>query len=81
VGVAERTERLLITLVAIGLTGLGVPYVLAIGLWALAVLSVVTFGQRVAVVRRGAAARPVPPVLAGKQGRDHGGDPDDLPPS
>jgi phosphatidylinositol phosphate synthase len=81
VGVAERTERLLITLVAAGLTGLGVPYVLAIGLWALAVLSVVTFGQRVATVRRGAAARPVPPVLAGKQGRDHGGERDGLPPS
>src|SRR6516165_10123374 len=79
VGVAERAERLLITLVAIGLTGLGVPYVLAIGLWALAVLSVVTFGQRVAVVRRGAAAVPVPPVLARNPGRDHGGGPDDPP--
>ena len=55
VGVAERTERLLITLVAAGLTGLGVPYVLAIGLWALAVLSVVTLGQRVDAVRRAAA--------------------------
>jgi len=81
VGVAERTERLLITLVAAGLTGLGVPYVLAIGLWVLAVLSVVTFGQRVAAVRHGAAVRPVPPVLAGKQGRDHGGEPDAPPPS
>jgi CDP-diacylglycerol--glycerol-3-phosphate 3-phosphatidyltransferase len=79
VGVAERTERLLITLVAIGLTGLGVPYVLTIGLWALAVLSVVTFGQRVAVVHRGAAAGPVPPVLAGNSARDHGGEPDDPP--
>ncbi len=55
VGLAERTERLLITLVAAGLTGLGVPYVLAIGLWALAVLSVVTLGQRVDAVRRAAA--------------------------
>lgn len=52
VGIAERSERLVIALVAAGLTGLGVPYVLAIGLWALAVLSTVTFGQRVAVVRR-----------------------------
>ena len=52
VGIAERSERLLIALTAAGLTGLGVPYVLAIGLWALAVLSTVTFGQRVAVVRR-----------------------------
>ena len=56
VGFAERTERMLLALVPAGLTGLGVPYVLAIGLWALAVLSVVTFGQRVAAVRRGASA-------------------------
>jgi phosphatidylinositol phosphate synthase len=55
VGVAERTERLLIALVATGLTGLGVPFVLAVGLWALAVLSAVTFGQRVEAVRRAAA--------------------------
>jgi CDP-diacylglycerol---glycerol-3-phosphate 3-phosphatidyltransferase len=77
VGVAERTERLLITLVAAGLTGLGVPYVLTIGLWALAVLSVVTFGQRVDAVRRGAAGRPPAPVPAGDSRRDHGGEPPD----
>jgi CDP-diacylglycerol--glycerol-3-phosphate 3-phosphatidyltransferase len=56
VGIAERSERLLIGLVSAGLAGLGVPYVLAIGLWALAVLSAVTFGQRVLAVH--AAARP-----------------------
>lgn len=50
VGIAERSERLLIGLVAAGLSGLGVPYVLAIGLWSLAVLSAVTFGQRVVAV-------------------------------
>ena len=50
VGIAERTERLLIGLVAIGLSGLGVPYVLPIGLWVLAVLSAITFGQRVHAV-------------------------------
>lgn len=52
VGIAERTERLLIGLVAAGLSGLGVPYVLPIGLWALAGLTAVTFGQRVLAVRR-----------------------------
>src|SRR6202049_2068255 len=52
VGVAERTERLIIVLVSAGLTGLGVPFVLAGGLWALAVLSTITFGQRVLVVRQ-----------------------------
>ncbi len=52
VGVAERSERLLVALVAAGLTGLGVPFVLAIGLWAVALGSTVTFGQRVWVVRK-----------------------------
>ena len=52
VGIAERTERLLIGLVAAGLSGLGVPYVLPVGLWALAGLSAFTFGQRVFAVRR-----------------------------
>ena len=56
VGIAERTERLLIGLTSAGLSGLGVPYVLAVGLWVLAVLSAVTFGQRVLAVH--AATRP-----------------------
>src|SRR5215469_1441990 len=77
VGIAERTERLLITLVAAGLTGLGVPYVLAIGFWVLAVLSLVTFGQRVNAVRRAVAGRPASPVPAGGSWRDHGGEPPD----
>jgi CDP-diacylglycerol--glycerol-3-phosphate 3-phosphatidyltransferase len=56
VGFAERTERLLIGLVAIGLAGLGVPYVLPIGLWLLAAVSLFTFGQRVWAARQSAAA-------------------------
>jgi CDP-diacylglycerol---glycerol-3-phosphate 3-phosphatidyltransferase len=52
VGLAERSERIVIILLSTGLSGLGVPYVLPVGLWALAVLSTVTFGQRVLVVRR-----------------------------
>jgi CDP-diacylglycerol---glycerol-3-phosphate 3-phosphatidyltransferase len=56
VGLAERSERMLIALVAAGLSGLGVPYVLAIGLWLLAAASTFTFGQRVLAVHRGAAA-------------------------
>ena len=55
VGFAERTERLLIGLVATGLSGLGVPYVLSIGLWLLAAVSAFTFGQRVLAARRSAA--------------------------
>jgi CDP-diacylglycerol--glycerol-3-phosphate 3-phosphatidyltransferase len=57
VGIAERAERLLIGLVAIGLSGLGVPYVLPIGLWILAALSAFTFGQRVWAVRKAAQSR------------------------
>jgi CDP-diacylglycerol--glycerol-3-phosphate 3-phosphatidyltransferase len=56
VGFAERTERLLIGLVATGLSGLGVPYVLSIGLWILAAVSLFTFGQRVWAARQSAAA-------------------------
>jgi CDP-diacylglycerol--glycerol-3-phosphate 3-phosphatidyltransferase len=66
VGIAERSERVLIALVSIGVSGLGVPYVLAIGLWLLAALSAVTFGQRVLAVH--AAARP-----AQGAGTVHGG--------
>ncbi|HKB29980.1 MAG TPA: CDP-alcohol phosphatidyltransferase family protein [Streptosporangiaceae bacterium] len=57
-GIAERPERLLVGLVATGLSGLGVPYVLTGGLWLIAVASVVTFAQRVLDVRRGALAAP-----------------------
>lgn len=74
VGLAERTERMLLALVPAGLTGLGVPYVLTIGLWVLAVLSVVTFGQRVAAVWRGAASKPRAAALAGSN-RPAGGEP------
>jgi CDP-diacylglycerol---glycerol-3-phosphate 3-phosphatidyltransferase len=52
VGIAERAERLIIGLVAIGLSGLGVPYVLSAGLWIVAVLSAITFGQRVYAVHK-----------------------------
>lgn len=53
VGIAERTERLILTLFAIGLAGLGVPYALAIGIWVLAILSAITVLQRIIVVRKG----------------------------
>ncbi|TNY35895.1 phosphatidylinositol phosphate synthase [Thermomonospora catenispora] len=56
VGIAERSERLIIVLVATGLDGLGVPHVLAGALWLLAVLSTFTVGQRFMAVRRQALA-------------------------
>src|SRR6202044_3046071 len=55
VGLAERSERMVIALVVIGLTGLGVPYVLPVGLWVLAASSAVTLAQRMLAVRRATA--------------------------
>jgi len=51
-GIAERTERLIISLAAIGFDGLGVPYVLAVGMWSLAILGVFTVAQRMLIVKR-----------------------------
>lgn len=50
VGIAERTERLIIILVGTGLSGLGAPYVLAISIWLLVVLGLITIVQRIRVV-------------------------------
>ena len=50
-GIAERTERLIISLTAIGLEGLGVPYALAIGIWLLLALAIVTVIQRILIVK------------------------------
>ena len=49
-GVAERSERLIIVLVAYGFHGLGVDYVMAIGLWTVALLSLFTVYQRMTIV-------------------------------
>ena len=51
-GIAERTERLIISLTAVGLDGLEVPYVLATGMWLLAVLGIFTVIQRMLIVKR-----------------------------
>ena len=56
VGFAERAERLIIVLVGAGLSGLGLTWALPVGLWALAVASLVTVVQRLLEVRRQAAA-------------------------
>lgn len=51
-GIAERTERLIISLSAIGFNGLGIPYILAIGMWSLALLGTYTVIQRMLIVKR-----------------------------
>ena len=50
-GIAERTERLIIALTAIGLAGLGIPYALAIGVWLLFILATITVLQRIFIVK------------------------------
>ena len=50
VGLIERPERVLIGLTSIGLSGLGIPYVLPIGMWALAAGTAVTLYQRMRAV-------------------------------
>ena len=50
-GIAERTERLIIALTAIGFAGLGIPYALAIGLWLLFALGAITAVQRILIVK------------------------------
>lgn len=52
VGLVERAERLIAILAALVLAGVGVPWVLDIVVWALAVLGVFTVIQRVIHVRK-----------------------------
>jgi CDP-diacylglycerol--glycerol-3-phosphate 3-phosphatidyltransferase len=49
-GLAERGERLIIVLTAYGLHGLEIDYAMAIGLWILAFLSIITMVQRMLIV-------------------------------
>jgi CDP-diacylglycerol--glycerol-3-phosphate 3-phosphatidyltransferase len=51
-GIAERTERLIISLAAIGFDGIGIPYTLSIGMWTLVVLGCLTIVQRMLIVKR-----------------------------
>lgn len=63
VGLIERPERMLISLTSVGLSGLGVPYIMPIGLWALAAGSLFTLGQRMRAVYadgKSTAAGPAP---------------------
>lgn len=52
VGLVERGERLVGSLVATGLAGLGVPFIQAIALWGLAIGSTLTVIQRIVHVRK-----------------------------
>jgi CDP-diacylglycerol---glycerol-3-phosphate 3-phosphatidyltransferase len=62
VGLIERPERLVIGLTAIGLSGLGIPYVLPIGMWGLAAGTAITLGQRMRCVYLDAKAKDAQPA-------------------
>jgi CDP-diacylglycerol--glycerol-3-phosphate 3-phosphatidyltransferase len=49
-GLAERSERLIIILIAYGLHGLDIEYALAIGLWIVTLISIFTVYQRMMIV-------------------------------
>lgn len=59
VGIAERSDRLVLILVATGLQGLGVPGLLRAALIILAVASTITLMQRMWLVRQQALAKAV----------------------
>jgi CDP-diacylglycerol--glycerol-3-phosphate 3-phosphatidyltransferase len=61
VGLIERPERVLIALVAIGLSGLGLPYILPIGMWGLAAGTAYTLYQRMRAVYLDARAQAAVP--------------------
>ncbi|SNS62344.1 CDP-diacylglycerol--glycerol-3-phosphate 3-phosphatidyltransferase [Geodermatophilus saharensis] len=60
VGLVERTERLILALAGTGLTGLGIPYAVDVGLWLLVAGGAITVGQRVVAVHRGARGQALP---------------------
>lgn len=53
VGIAERTERLILVISGIALDGLGVPYVLAAAILLLVFLSFITVLQRIHLIYKG----------------------------
>jgi CDP-diacylglycerol--glycerol-3-phosphate 3-phosphatidyltransferase len=57
IGIGERAERIIVILVSTGLSGLGVPFIQAVGLWLLAGASAVTVCQRFWAVYRQAHPR------------------------
>jgi CDP-diacylglycerol---glycerol-3-phosphate 3-phosphatidyltransferase len=65
VGLIERPERMIIGLTSIGLSGLGIPYVLPIGMWGLAAGTAFTLCQRMRAVyvdAKSQAAQPAAPT-------------------
>jgi len=53
-GLAERAERFIVALIGAGVQGLGVPHLLDVALWLLALMTVATVIQRVLAVAKSA---------------------------
>ena len=56
-GIAERTDRLIVIFLALGFAGIGVPYILAVGAWVLALASVYTVFERLLIVYHATAGK------------------------
>lgn len=56
-GLVERPERLIVSLVGLGLTGMGVPYAIDVALWALAAGSIYTVVQRLVMAGKSPLAK------------------------
>ncbi|MGV9711124.1 phosphatidylinositol phosphate synthase [Gordonia sp. NPDC003424] len=61
-GWIERPDRLIIVLVGAGLTGLGVFWAIHVAMWLLAVLSIITVGQRMWSIYTSPGARDLIPL-------------------
>lgn len=68
-GLIERPERLILGLGGIGLAGLGIPYVLEVCLWGLALGSAFTVVQRLMIAARSEQAHDV--IAAPKGAKEH----------
>ncbi|ALC06073.1 phosphatidylglycerophosphate synthase [Corynebacterium deserti GIMN1.010] len=64
-GLVERPERLIISLVGLGLTGFGVPYAIDVALWVLAAGSVCTVIQRLVIAGKSPRAKEFTKAPAG----------------
>ncbi|GAA2049687.1 phosphatidylinositol phosphate synthase [Williamsia deligens] len=63
-GLIERPERLIIILVGAGISELGMPWLIHVAVWLLAVGSVITVGQRMLSISRSPGARDLLPIDA-----------------
>ncbi|MCX2965517.1 CDP-alcohol phosphatidyltransferase family protein [Gordonia sp. Z-3] len=78
-GWIERPDRLIIVLVGTGFTGLGIGWAIHVAMWVLAVLSVITVGQRMWSIYSSPGGRDLIPLAA--QESEDAEDSDEEPPT